>query len=196
MMRGAVNSNAALGAARCPAMCRHSGGASGRVPQRAWRARRRGPGAAAAAMRENPQNVPQVEVVSAPELTALEAVEAQLKAIQRNDDPWVNHGIHLMYEFCYDAGSMERSRFFGFSKDLYHVDHFMGAIGNFCPELINCASYAIGPEQQRPDGGAAFRVRVAAANGGAAAFDFVLQRQEWGLRKGSWQTKSLTRAEE
>lgn len=37
-----------------------------------------------------------------------------------------NHGIQTMYEFAEDAGSMERSRYFGFSKDLYHFDHFMG----------------------------------------------------------------------
>ena len=71
----------------------------------------------------------------------------------------------------------------------------MGAIGNYCPELLNCRSYAIGPEEQLPDGGAAFAVSVVGQKGDAAAFDFVLQRQEWGLRKGSWQTKSLTRAE-
>lgn len=80
--------------------------------------------------------------------------------------------------------------------DLYHVDHFMGGMGNFCKELINCSSYSIGPQQQLPDGSVAFRVTVnAGSNGGEAVFDFVLQRQEWGLRRGSWQTKSLTRAE-
>ncbi|KIZ00386.1 hypothetical protein MNEG_7578, partial [Monoraphidium neglectum] len=78
---------------------------------------------------------------------------------------------------------------------LYHVDHFMGAIGNFCPELINCSSFKIGPERQLPGGGAGFQVQVTAVNGGGATFDFVLLRQEWGLRKGSWQTKSLTRSE-
>lgn len=30
--------------------------------------------------------------------------------------PRPNHGIHLCYEFCYDAGSMERSRYFGFCE--------------------------------------------------------------------------------
>jgi hypothetical protein len=36
---------------------------------------------------------------------------------------------------------------------------------------------------------------VTAGNGARVAFDFVLQRQEWGLRRGSWQTKSLLRVE-
>lgn len=32
-----------------------------------------------------------------------------------------------MYEFGEDVGGLDRSRYFGFSKDLYHFDHFMGA---------------------------------------------------------------------
>lgn len=31
-----------------------------------------------------------------------------------------------LYEFGYDIGGMERSRYFGMSKDLYHFDHFLG----------------------------------------------------------------------
>lgn len=29
-----------------------------------------------------------------------------------------------MYEFAEDVGGLERSRYFGYSKDLYHFDHF------------------------------------------------------------------------
>ena len=36
-----------------------------------------------------------------------------------------NHGIQTMYEFGWDIGGMERSRYFGYSKDLYHFDHFL-----------------------------------------------------------------------
>lgn len=38
-----------------------------------------------------------------------------------------NHGIQTMYEFAEDVGGLDRSRYFGYSKDLYHFDHFMGA---------------------------------------------------------------------
>jgi hypothetical protein len=31
-----------------------------------------------------------------------------------------------MYEFGKDVGGLERSKYFGYSKDLYHFDHFMG----------------------------------------------------------------------
>jgi len=43
-------------------------------------------------------------------------------------EPWCrpNHGIQTAYEFGEDIGGMERSRYFGYSKDLYHFDHFLG----------------------------------------------------------------------
>jgi hypothetical protein len=52
-----------------------------------------------------------------------------------NDSPRSDHGVHTLYEFAADAGDMERSRFFGISKDLYHLDHFL-AIRSFYPLLF------------------------------------------------------------
>lgn len=46
--------------------------------------------------------------------------------VNANDLDRPNHGIQTMYAFAEDAGGMERSRYFGFSKDLYHFDHFLG----------------------------------------------------------------------
>jgi hypothetical protein len=74
-----------------------------------------------------------------------------------------------MYEFADDAGSMERSRYFGFSKgahqpgatatqppwqhttfsppfapaDLYHQDHFIHGLNQACPALINCTAFTL-----------------------------------------------------
>ena len=40
----------------------------------------------------------------------------QLEALQCTHEPWTNHGIQVMYDFCEGSGSMERSRYFGYSK--------------------------------------------------------------------------------
>lgn len=72
---------------------------------------------------DNPQNTPPPLVVPSPGLSVEQAVEAQLAAARRNDDIRPSHGVHVLYEFCADAGGMERSRYFGVSKDLYHLDH-------------------------------------------------------------------------
>lgn len=74
----------------------------------------------------------------------------------------------------------------------------MGGLGSHAGELINCRDYVIGPQRQpsiddAPPGGVAFEVAVTARDGGAAAFEFVLAPQEWGLRQGAWQTKALRR---
>jgi hypothetical protein len=45
-----------------------------------------------------------------PGLTPEQAVQVQLEALARNDEPWTNHGIQTAYEFAEDAGGMEMSR--------------------------------------------------------------------------------------
>lgn len=46
------------------------------------------------------------------------------KLLMASDRP--NHGLQTAYEFGEDIGGLERSRYFGYSKDLYHFDHFLG----------------------------------------------------------------------
>lgn len=74
----------------------------------------------------NPQNVHDSSITPALELDALSCVEAQMEALRSPHSPRTNHGIEVMYAFCEGSGSMERSRYFGYSKDLYHFDHFLG----------------------------------------------------------------------
>ena len=69
----------------------------------------------------NPQNVPPPLVLPSTLLSVEECVRVQLEAAQRNHEPRPSHGVHVLYEFCASAGSMERSRYFGISKDLYHL---------------------------------------------------------------------------
>lgn len=41
-----------------------------------------------------------------------------------------------MYQFCGDADGMERSRYFGSSKDIYAFDHFMAAVASYVPNFM------------------------------------------------------------
>jgi hypothetical protein len=52
----------------------------------------------------------------------------------------MNHGIQTLYEFAEDTGGMERSDYFGFSKDLYHFDHFMGTSAKPLKLWLTCVS--------------------------------------------------------
>ena len=38
-----------------------------------------------------------------------------------------NHGLLTMYEFGETIGGLDRCYYFGYGKDLYHFDHFMGS---------------------------------------------------------------------
>uniref|UniRef100_A0A383VFR9 Uncharacterized protein n=1 Tax=Tetradesmus obliquus TaxID=3088 RepID=A0A383VFR9_TETOB len=153
---------------------------------------------AATALKDNPQNTPNPQVVPSLDFTPQQALQAQLEAISRNDEPWSNHGVQTMYEFAEEAGGMERSRYFGFSKDLYHLDHFL-IFKTKCAELVDCQSYSIlaGPpeqvqqQQQVPPGMQALYVSVVDSQGrDGGVFEFVLAQKEFGLRKGCWMTKS------
>jgi|Laugresbdmm110sd_1035091.scaffolds.fasta_scaffold104620_1 hypothetical protein len=111
---------------------------------------------------ENPQNVAAPLRLPSAALSVRESVAVQLEAAQRNNSPRADHGVHVLYEFALEAGSMERSRYFGFSKgtaqparhgvvapslflslwlslsaaDLYHLDHFLGITAVY-PQLFD-----------------------------------------------------------
>jgi hypothetical protein len=114
---------------------------------------------------ENPQNVAPPERTPSPALQPDAAVRVQLEAAARNDTPRVDHGVHTLYDFCADAGDMDRSRYFGHvrnallfvrsaacadapltpaqSKDLYHLDHFLGIKATY-PELFRNDGFEVG----------------------------------------------------
>ncbi|GFR48818.1 hypothetical protein Agub_g10770, partial [Astrephomene gubernaculifera] len=151
----------------------------------------RGKLSCAAAPAWNPQNTPDPVVMPSPSFSPLESVEVQLKALRTNDDPWLNHGIQTAYEFAADAGGMERSRYFGFSKDLYHFDHFLGMFGNMLGDLVNCQTHEVLLSREAEPGVHLVRVRVVGPTGRPGEYDFTLVRKELGRKAGSWMTKSL-----
>eukprot|EP00955_Chlamydomonas_euryale_P097402 365072-Chlamydomonas_euryale.AAC.20 len=74
------------------------------------------------------------------------AAALQLNAMRENNVPRMNHGVQTLYEYAVDAGSMERSRYFGFSSDMYHFDHFMGkALWNFSDFIDRWGDWAAAP---------------------------------------------------
>ncbi|PRW57055.1 guanylyl and adenylyl cyclase family member [Chlorella sorokiniana] len=150
------------------------------------------------AYRENPQNVDNPQVLPSPDFSPEEAVRVQLEALQHNDSPWPHHGIQTAYEFANDVGGLDPSMYFGFPKDLYHFDHFIGMFGTRLPELVNLSSFTIVGSRLDPESAAGpetaiVRVEVQHAQQAAAAFEFQLRRRRVGPRKGAWTTWMLRR---
>jgi len=145
-----------------------------------------------AAPKWNPQNVDDPLVVPSPGFSPRQAVEAQLAAAAANDEPWTNHGIQTLYEFALDAGSMERSRYFGMEKDLYHFDHYLGAAQTKLAALIGNRGHEILSEESPAQGVVVVKAAVAGPRGGEPVVHaFVMQQQSVGRKSGCWMTKQL-----
>ena len=143
----------------------------------------------------NPQNTDQPMVLPNKEFDAAQTVSVQLDALQKPDEPWPNHGIQLAYEFGYDIGGLDRSMYFGFPKDLYHLDHFMGQFANQLGHLVGLTEYTILDAVEEPadedDPEATWKVCadvVPPRHGDVVRVVFHLRKKRVGSRKGSFMT--------
>ncbi|EIE21998.1 hypothetical protein COCSUDRAFT_33613 [Coccomyxa subellipsoidea C-169] len=128
------------------------------------------------------------------EFSPEEAVAAQMDALLNNDTPWPNHGIQTMYEFGWDIGGMERSRYFGYSKDLYHFDHFLGQFQNTFGDLLGADSCKIAEIRTLDTDIMDVDVIVQRLSSHEEKLiTFRMQKKESGRREGSWMTKAILR---
>ncbi|GMH41087.1 hypothetical protein BSKO_08997 [Bryopsis sp. KO-2023] len=143
----------------------------------------------------NPQSVPDPKVMPSLDFGPEDCVKAQLDSMRSNDEPWPNHGLQTMYVFAEDAGGMERSYYFGFSKDLYHFDHFLGGFPTSLPEFMNLKDFDILEVEDMPNGMKKVKTEVV-GQFKTANFAFVLKKREVGMKKGCWMTKAIVRKPE
>ena len=73
----------------------------------------------------NPQNVPGPLFYPHQMQEPEDAIRLQINAMRDIDEPRRGHGVQVMWEFSVEHANMERSRYFGFSSDMYHYDHFI-----------------------------------------------------------------------
>lgn len=139
-----------------------------------------------------------------PELSALDAVAVQLRALAENDVPRKDHGIEVMYHFADNEGTLgcggSLPRYFGFASDLYHFGHFALKFRTRYPSLLNLSSFEIMPALPASggDGGASAAVpraqlsaAVVAQDGRATFWEFTLVKCERGALPPCWLTASL-----
>mmetsp|Transcript_45314 Transcript_45314/g.72742 ORF Transcript_45314/g.72742 Transcript_45314/m.72742 type:complete len:185 (-) Transcript_45314:24-578(-) len=86
----------------------------------------------------NPQNVPGPLFFPHQMQDVEDAIRLQVNAMRDIDQPRRGHGVQVMWEFSVEHANMVRSRYFGFSTDMYHYDHFIGkALVQFDPLVLN-----------------------------------------------------------
>ncbi len=91
--------------------------------------------------------------------------------------------------------------YFGFPKDLYHLDHFMGQFQNYLPEMMNLTSFKIVQTRQlvaesspgKNDDVWEVVVAVTDKVGKVTNFTFELKRKKVGARKGALMTSMIRR---
>ena len=105
-----------------------------------------------------------------------------------------NHGIQVMYEFGEDVGGLDRSRYFGYGKDLYHFDHFMGEFSNKFKDIIGHEGFEL--EQVQEEEALSEIVAKVVTKEGTASVQFTMKVKDIGRNKGRWMTKTIKRIDE
>lgn len=93
-----------------------------------------------------------------------------------------------MWEFSVEHANMERSRYFGFSTDMYHYDHFIGkALVNFDP-LVRNKGHEIVDVSVMEDGRTMVKVKVTDIVEKESHWIFIMVRRTFGKYDGCWQS--------
>ena len=91
---------------------------------------------------------------------------------------------------------MDRSRYFGFSSDMYHFDHFLGkCLENFDAFVFN-TRFDILDEKTMPDGRTLIRVVVYDKVQEKSNWAFVMVQRTFSKYKGCWQSLRILKCDE
>ena len=144
----------------------------------------------------NPQNVPGPLFFPHQMQTCRDAVQIQLESMKDKNNPRTEHGVQVMWEFSVESGNMDRSRYFGFSSDMYHFDHFLGkCLVNFDAFVFN-RKHEILDEISMKDGRTLVRVIVTDKVGSATFWAFVMVKRTFSKYEGCWQSLRILPCDE
>ena len=143
----------------------------------------------------NPQNVPGPLVYPHAMQSYEDAVDLILWAMRDVNIPRRDHGVQVLWEFAVEHGNMERSRFFGFSSDMYHFDHFLGKALNTYDAFVRNTGHEILGVSTMPDGRTRVDVRVSDVVGAKSDWVFIMVRRTFGKYEGCVQAHRIVAAD-
>lgn len=97
-----------------------------------------------------------------------------------------------MYEFGEDVGGLDRSQYFGYGKDLYHFDHFMGEFSNKFQDIIDHNDFQL-EQGEESEELSHIIAQVLTKNGDTVSVQFIMKVKDIGRNKGKWMTKTIKR---
>jgi len=143
----------------------------------------------------NPQNVPGPIYSPHAMQTHEDCVTLIVNAMRDKDKPRRDHGVQVMWEYAVEHGNMERSRFFGFSSDMYHYDHFIGKALNTYDEFVYNTGHTIKSISTMPDGRTRVDVDIFDRVGEKSEWVFIMVRRTFGKYEGCIQAHRIVRAD-
>jgi hypothetical protein len=121
------------------------------------------------------------------------AVEAQLKALQHNNFPTLDHGIEVLYRFT-NFDPFARSNYFGVNLDLGQYERFRRIFYTKCySTLLNHTEHTVISSLEVAED--VWKVRVLVRNdwrkGEENVYEFTMVRRFGGKKDGVWFTDAL-----
>jgi hypothetical protein len=121
------------------------------------------------------------------------AVEAQLKALQHNNFPTLDHGIEVLYRFA-NFDPFARSNYFGRSLDLGQFERFRRIFYTKCyTTLLNHTHHTMISSLEVAED--VWKVRVLVRNewrkGEESVYEFTMKKRFGGKYDGFWYTDML-----
>lgn len=135
------------------------------------------------------------------ELLAKDCVKLQLDALSSNNNPRVDHGLEVLYNFANIEGTLvgdSLPSYFGYAADLYHFGHFALKFKIRYQRILNLKGYEIlSCEEFLDPNQNTFRARVFVKvfehDNNSSLWEFMLSKKVRGLHDPCWLTDSLLR---
>lgn len=143
----------------------------------------------------NPQNVPGPIFQPHEMQTVTDAVDLQLFSMRDCDVPRLQHGVQVMWEYAVEHGNMERSRYFGYSSDMYHFDHFLGKCLTRYDAFVRNTGHVVKNVSVMPDGRTRVDVQVFDKVGASSDWVFIMVKRTFGKYVNCWQSHRIVPAD-
>jgi hypothetical protein len=135
------------------------------------------------------------------ELLAKDCVKLQLDALSSNNNPRLDHGLEVLYNFANAEGTLggdSLPSYFGYAADLYHFGHFALKFKTRYPRILNLKGYEILSCEEFLDPNqttlrARVLVKIFEQENNSSLWEFMLSKEVQGLHDPCWLTDSLLR---
>jgi len=143
----------------------------------------------------NPQNVPGPIFQPHAMQTVEDVVTLIITAMRDKDVPRRDHGVQVLWEYAVEHGNMERSRFFGYSSDMYHFDHFIGKALSTYDQFVYNTGHTIKTVSTMSDGRTRVDVDLFDRVGAKSEWIFIMVKRTFGKYEGCIQAHRIVKSD-